>query len=57
MHTALLTLKEGFEGQLSGSNIEVGVVGPDRSFKVRLTRLEATATLQPMAQKLAVKDA
>lgn len=24
VHTALLTLKEGFEGQVSGSNIEVG---------------------------------
>jgi 20S proteasome subunit alpha 2 len=24
IHTALLTLKEGFEGQVSGSNIEVG---------------------------------
>lgn len=23
VHTALLTLKEGFEGQVSGSNIEV----------------------------------
>jgi hypothetical protein len=23
IHTALLTLKEGFEGQVSGSNIEV----------------------------------
>lgn len=26
IHTALLTLKEGFEGQVSGSNIEVGAV-------------------------------
>jgi hypothetical protein len=34
VHTALLTLKEGFEGQLSGSNIEVGIVGPNRVFKV-----------------------
>ena len=25
VHTALLTLKEGFEGQVSGSNIEVRV--------------------------------
>lgn len=34
IHTALLTLKEGFEGQVSGANIEVGVIGPDRKFKV-----------------------
>jgi 20S proteasome subunit alpha 2 len=26
VHTSLLTLKEGFEGQVSGSNIEVGGV-------------------------------
>ncbi|EFJ43404.1 20S proteasome alpha subunit B [Volvox carteri f. nagariensis] len=45
VHTALLTLKEGFEGQLSGSNIEVGVVGPDRSFKV-LTEAEVNDYLQ-----------
>ena len=36
IHTALLTLKEGFEGQVSGDNIEVAVVGTggDRSFRV-----------------------
>jgi len=27
IHTALLTLKEGFEGQISSENIEVGIVG------------------------------
>jgi hypothetical protein len=27
IHTALLTLKEGFEGQVSGNNIEVRPVG------------------------------
>ncbi|GIL46663.1 hypothetical protein Vafri_3596 [Volvox africanus] len=45
VHTALLTLKEGFEGQLSGANIEVGVVGPNRSFKV-LTEAEVNDYLQ-----------
>ena len=34
VHTALLTLKEGFEGQISGSNIEVAVVGEDGKFRV-----------------------
>lgn len=33
VHTALLTLKEGFEGQISGSNIEVAVVGEDHVFR------------------------
>ncbi|KAH7623963.1 hypothetical protein Ndes2526B_g01217 [Nannochloris sp. 'desiccata'] len=34
IHTALLTLKEGFEGELSGDNVEVGIVGEDRKFRV-----------------------
>jgi 20S proteasome subunit alpha 2 len=34
VHTAILTLKEGFEGQISGQNIEIGVVGPDRAFRI-----------------------
>jgi 20S proteasome subunit alpha 2 len=45
IHTALLTLKEGFEGQVSGSNIEVGIIGPDRVFKV-LTEAEVSDYLQ-----------
>ena len=45
MHTALLTLKEGFEGQLAGDNIEVGVIGPDRKFRV-LSAAEVTDYLQ-----------
>lgn len=34
IHTALLTLKEGFEGQMSSNNIEVGVVREDCKFQV-----------------------
>lgn len=34
IHTALLTLKEGFEGQISGENIEVAIVGEDSKFRV-----------------------
>jgi 20S proteasome subunit alpha 2 len=34
VHTALLTLKEGFEGAMDHTNIEVGIVGDDRVFKV-----------------------
>lgn len=34
IHTALLTLKEGFEGELKGDNIEVAVVGEDGKFRV-----------------------
>merc|ERR1712072_830119 len=34
VHTALLTLKEGFEGAMDHTNIEVGIVGVDKKFKV-----------------------
>lgn len=34
IHTAILTLKEGFEGQISGDNIEIAVVGQDQKFRV-----------------------
>lgn len=45
VHTALLTLKEGFEGQVSSSNIEVGIIGADRQFRV-LTEAEVADYLQ-----------
>ncbi|KAB5525325.1 hypothetical protein DKX38_023074 [Salix brachista] len=33
VHTAILTLKEGFEGQISGKNIEIGIIGADKQFR------------------------
>lgn len=33
IHTAILTLKEGFEGQVTAANIEIGVIGEDMTFK------------------------
>jgi 20S proteasome subunit alpha 2 len=45
VHTALLTLKEGFEGQISGHNIEVAVVGDDHKFRV-LTAAEVSDYLE-----------
>ncbi|XP_054811544.1 proteasome subunit alpha type-2-A-like isoform X3 [Prosopis cineraria] len=33
VHTAILTLKEGFEGQISGKNIEIGIIGADKKFR------------------------
>lgn len=41
VHTAILTIKEGFEGQISGENIEIGIVGEDRVFRV-LTAAEVS---------------
>ncbi|PIA35434.1 hypothetical protein AQUCO_03500065v1 [Aquilegia coerulea] len=34
VHTAILTLKEGFEGQISSKNIEIGIIGTDKNFRV-----------------------
>lgn len=34
INTAILTLKEGFEGQMTENNIEIGVVGEDGKFRV-----------------------
>jgi 20S proteasome alpha/beta subunit len=34
IHTSLLTLREGFEGEMTATNIELAVVGPDRKFRV-----------------------
>ncbi|CBZ51584.1 hypothetical protein NCLIV_013780 [Neospora caninum Liverpool] len=34
IHTAILTLKEGFEGAMNEHNIEIGVVGEDRKFRI-----------------------
>ncbi|KAH1147119.1 hypothetical protein GYH30_042332 [Glycine max] len=34
VHTSILTLKEGFEGQISGKNIEIGIIGADKKFRV-----------------------
>jgi 20S proteasome subunit alpha 2 len=48
VHTALLTLKEGFEGELTGDSVEVALVGEDRKFRV-LTPAEVTDYLQETA--------
>ena len=34
VHTALLTLREGFEGEMTAHNIELAIVGADRKFRV-----------------------
>lgn len=33
IHTALLTLREGFEGEMTATNIEVSIIGKDRTFR------------------------
>lgn len=34
IHTAILTLKEGFEEAITAENIEIGVIGEDRKFRI-----------------------
>ena len=34
IHTAILTLKEGFEGEMTDENIEIGVCRDDGAFEV-----------------------
>lgn len=34
IHTALLTLKEGFDGLVDEHNIEIAVVGDDKKFRI-----------------------
>jgi len=34
IHTAILTLKEGFEEAITADNIEIGIIGTDRKFRV-----------------------
>jgi len=37
IHTAILTLKEGFDGKMTENNIEIGIIGEDRTFRVLTT--------------------
>lgn len=34
VHIALLTLRESYEGEMNEHNIEVGIVGEDKVFRV-----------------------
>jgi len=34
IHTAILTLKEGFEGEMKEDNIELGIITEDKKFKI-----------------------
>ena len=53
IHTALLTLKDGFEGELGGDAVEVAVVGKDRSFRV-LTPAEVSDYLREVEVRAAL---
>eukprot|EP01067_Filipodium_phascolosomae_P001124 Filipodium_phascolosomae@DN1788_c0_g1_i4.p1 len=48
VHTALLTLKEGFEGAMNETNVEIGMVGEDLNFRL-LTPAEVKGYLSEVA--------
>ena len=45
VHIALLTMRESYEGEMTKDNIEVGIIGEDRVFRV-LSALEVDDYLQ-----------
>mmetsp|Transcript_3389 Transcript_3389/g.12889 ORF Transcript_3389/g.12889 Transcript_3389/m.12889 type:complete len:235 (-) Transcript_3389:146-850(-) len=47
IHTAILTLKEGFDGKITNTNIEIGVVSEDKHFRI-LNPTEIDDYLQEM---------
>lgn len=56
IHTAILTLKEGFEGQMTEKTIEIGVIG---TVGVGADTVESSARSKPVFRKLTeaeVKD-
>ncbi|CAN0855060.1 Proteasome subunit alpha type-2-A [Linum grandiflorum] len=57
VHTAILTLKEGFEGQISGKNIEIGIIGADKKFRLKVLYILQYAFIiqQPAASKFRCK--
>ena len=34
VHTALLTLREGYEGEMTAEGVEIGVIGHDKTFRL-----------------------
>jgi 20S proteasome subunit alpha 2 len=56
IHTALLTLKEGFEGQMTEKTIEIGVIGvpsaTEESDQARVHGTEEDAVAIPLFRKL-----
>ena len=48
VHTAILTLKEGFEGQMTEDNVELGICNSQKGFR-RLTPEEVKDYLASIA--------
>ena len=56
IHTALLTLKEGFEGQMTEKTIEIGVVTVPSQAELEEGKVEGTGRYKPTFRKLTEEE-
>ena len=56
IHTALLTLKEGFEGQMTEKTIEIGVVTVPSQAELEAGKVEGTGRYKPTFRKLTEEE-
>lgn len=56
IHTALLTLKEGFEGQMTEKTIEIGVVTVPSQAELEEGKVEGTGRYKPTFRKLSEEE-
>lgn len=56
IHTALLTLKEGFEGQMTEKTIEIGVITVPTEIELSKGKIEGTGRKKPTFRKLSEEE-
>lgn len=56
IHTALLTLKEGFEGQMTEKTIEIGVITVPTQEELEAGKVEGTGRFKPTFRKLTEEE-
>ena len=56
IHTALLTLKEGFEGHMTEKTIEIGVVTVPSEAELAAGKIEGTGRVKPTFRKLTEEE-
>lgn len=56
IHTALLTLKEGFEGQMTEKTIEIGVITVPSLAELEAGKVEGTGRAPPTFRKLSEEE-
>ncbi|THG95416.1 hypothetical protein EW026_g6239 [Hermanssonia centrifuga] len=56
IHTALLTLKEGFEGQMTEKTIEIGVITVPSQAELEAGKVEGTGRYKPTFRKLTEEE-